>query len=151
MNLTTRIRMAIALSGMLLCVQCKKQEEQQPKEKEPSYDETYEPIYINQFRLTYFWRMLVKSYNNPAAVREMLRQDHSGFTEPILTLDDSRYLDSLVSKDYQAIQADSAASIGHVAEGAEGKHALQFIMDRLSENWLDSLAAERYKLAGKGY
>ncbi|MBC7587873.1 MAG: hypothetical protein H7178_05870 [Chitinophagaceae bacterium] len=92
--------------------------------------------------------MLVKSYNNSKAVQEIINLDHSGFTEPILTLDDYKLIDSLTIVDNQQMQLDSANSIGRVAEGAEGKHPLGLILYKINSNWLDSLANKRYKGSG---
>ena len=43
------------------------------------------------------------------------------------------------------MKADSIRRIGTVAEGAEGKHVLGFIVNRLRSNYLDSIAKTRYK------
>ncbi len=42
----------------------------------------YKSIYIDQFKLTYFKRMLINGYNNSQAIQEIIILDHSGFTEP---------------------------------------------------------------------
>lgn len=107
----------------------------------------YKSIYIDQFKLTYFRKLLVKSYNNSKAVQEIINQDHSGFTELILTMEDYRLIDSLTEVDIKTMQADSANSIGRVAEGAEGKHPIEFILDKHESKWLESLANKRYKRA----
>ncbi len=107
----------------------------------------YKSIYIDQFKLTYFRKLLVKSYNNSKAVQEIINQDHSGFTELILTMEDYRLIDSLTEVDIKTMQADSANSIGRVAEGAEGKHSIEFILDKHESKWLESLANKRYKRA----
>lgn len=108
----------------------------------------YKSIYIDQFKLTYFRQMLIKGYNNSKAIQEIIKLDHSGFTEPILTMDDYQLIDSLTIVDNQKMQLDSASSIGRVAEGAEGKHPLGFILDKINSKWLDSLANKRYKSSG---
>src|SRR6478735_11947085 len=89
--------------------------------------------------------MLIKGYNNSEAIQEIINADHSGFTEPILTMEDYKIIDSLTSVHYQKIKTDSANSIGRVAEGGEGKHILGFILDKLESKWLDSIANKRYK------
>jgi len=101
--------------------------------------------YIDQFKLTYFQQILIKSYDNSESVQEIINSDHSGFTEPILTEDDNKMIDSLTTADSQKIKMDSTNRIGRVAEGAEGKHPLKFILDKLQSKWLDSLANKRYK------
>ena len=108
----------------------------------------YKSIYIDQFKLTYFRQMLIKGYNNSKAVQEIIKLDHSGFSEPVLTMDDYKLIDSLTIVENQKMQLDSASNIGRVAEGAEGKHLLGFILDKINSKWLDSLATKRYKSSG---
>ena len=106
-------------------------------------------IYIDQFKLTYFRQLLLKSYNNSEAIREVIRKDHSGFTEPVLSEEDYRLIDSPTFSDNEKLKADSAR--GHRrAEGAQGKRPLGFVMDKLGSSWLDSLANERYRRLGVG-
>lgn len=107
----------------------------------------YMSIYIDQFRLTYFRKILVKSYNNSKAAHEIISLDHSGFTEPILTTEDDMLIDSLVTADNEKMTTDSISNIGRVAEGAEGKRQLGFILDRVRGKWLDSIAKKRYRIA----
>ncbi|TDO28143.1 hypothetical protein [Sediminibacterium goheungense] len=105
----------------------------------------YKQIYLDQFKLTYFRQLLKKSYNNSNAVQEIIQNDNSGFTEPILTEEDYKVIDSLTTIDNQHLVADSTD--GHRrAEGAQGKRPLGFIMNKLSGKWLDSLAKQRLKL-----
>jgi len=91
--------------------------------------------------------MLVKGFNNSKAVQELIDLDHSGFTEPILTIDDLELIDSLTTTDNIKMKIDSANRIGRVAEGAEGKHPLGFILDKIDSKWLDSLANKRYRIS----
>ena len=107
----------------------------------------YKEIYVNQFKLVYFKELLRKGFNNTDAVNNLLSSDHSGFTEPILTDDDFRVIDSLVEKDNLMMVKDSINRAGRVAEGAEGKHVLQVILDRIQNNSLDVLAKKRYRIA----
>lgn len=104
----------------------------------------YKDIYIEEFKLNYFRQLLTKSYNNSHAVREIINADHSGFAEPILTEDDYKLIDSLTTLDNQRLIADSTESYLR-AEGANGKQALGFVMDRMTSKWLDSLAKRRLK------
>ncbi|MEP6951095.1 MAG: hypothetical protein ABI863_17535 [Ginsengibacter sp.] len=108
----------------------------------------YESIYIDQFKLTYFRQLLVKGFNDSKAVQEVIQFDKSGFTEPILTIDDFRLIDSLTTLDNLKMEMDSTNTIGRVAEGAEGKHPLGFILNKLDSKWLDSLANKRYQGSG---
>lgn len=105
-------------------------------------------IYINQFKLTYFRKLLLKGFNHSEAVQKIITFDHSRFTEPILTIGDSMLIDSLTTLDNLKMQKDSMTRIGRVAEGAEGKSPLDFILSELTSKWLDSLAQKRYNLSG---
>ena len=55
------------------------------------------------------------------------------------------FLGSIVLLDNIKMTSDSVNRIGNVAEGAEGKHVLAYILNRLESKWLESLAKERYK------
>jgi len=112
-----------------------------------SLKEQYKDIYLDQFKLTYFRQLLVKSYNNSNAVREIIGTDHSGFTEPILTDGDYKLIDSLTTVDNQHLIADSTEGRRR-AEGAQGKRPLGYIQDKLTSKWLDSLAKQRLKVSG---
>lgn len=127
------------LALVALQTQCKTQND------DSSQDEMYKDIYVDEFKLTYFRSLLKKSYNNSEAVQEIIAQDHSGFTEPVLSKKDMKLIDSLTTLDNSILEADSANRIGRVAEGAEGKHSLSYILDALSSDWLDSLANKRYE------
>lgn len=72
-------------------------------------------IYVDEFKLTYFQMLLKKSYNNSNSVQEIIMQDHSHFTEPVLSLADYNYIDSLTTLDNASLKADSANTIGRVA------------------------------------
>ena len=107
----------------------------------------YKSIYVDQFKLTYFRQMLIKGYNNSNAIQEIIKLDHSGFTEPILTEEDYKLIDSLTSIDYQEMRIDSLRG-SRRAEGSNGKRPLGFILKKIDSKWLDSLANKRYKSAG---
>lgn len=113
-----------------------------------SHKAIYKSLYVDQFKLTYFRKLLIKVYNNSDAIQQIIRSDRSGFTEPILTMEDLKIIDSLTTLDNQMMTADSTNAIGRVAEGAEGKHILGFIMRKMDGRRLDSLAKERYKRSG---
>ncbi|MFT3703134.1 MAG: hypothetical protein QM802_12225 [Agriterribacter sp.] len=107
----------------------------------------YKSIYTDQFKLTYFRQMLIKGYNNSNAIREIISSDHSGFTEPILTDDDYTLIDSLTTVDNEKMKIDSTGG-SRRAEGAQGKRPLRFVIEKITDKWLDSIANERYKLSG---
>jgi hypothetical protein len=107
----------------------------------------YKVLYVDQFKLTYFRQLLRNSYNNSAAIEEIIRSDHSGFTEPILlTTDDYKLIDSLTAIDNDKMKIDSTAGLQR-AEGSQGKRPLGFILYQLNSKWLDSLAKKRFKLS----
>jgi hypothetical protein len=131
--------------GMLFSVvtfQCKTSYESK------SQRSVYKSIYLDQFKLTYFRKLLIKGFNGSDAINAVIKFDNSGFTEPILNEDDLDLIDSLTTVDNLKMQLDSANTIGRVAEGAEGKKPLGFILNKLSSKWLDSLAQKRYKSSG---
>ena len=70
-----------------------------------------------------------------------------GFTEPVLTEEDYKLIDSLTTIDNQNLIADSTEGRRR-AEGAQGKRPSGYIMDKLSNKWLSSLAKRRLKLNG---
>lgn len=141
MNTKSTILYSILLTIVAITISCENvnKAELQKIEKEE--------IYVNQFKLTYFRLLLSKSYNNSNSVRDIISNDHSGFTEPILTDIDFKLIDSLTTIDNQRLITDS--SEGHLrAEGAQGKRPLGFIMDILTSKWLDSLSKSRMKISG---
>jgi hypothetical protein len=112
-----------------------------------SFKSQYKEIYLDQFKLIYFRQFLIKSYNNSNAVREIINADHSGLTEPILTGEDYKLIDSLTTLDNQYLIADSTE--GHRRqEGAQGKRPFGYFMDKLKSKWLDSLAIRRLEKSG---
>ncbi len=113
-----------------------------------SLTKQYRHIYIEQFKLTYFRQLLIKSFNNSSAVREIINSDYSGFTEPILTQEDFKIIDSLTTLDNSYLKTDSIAGVNR-AEGAHGKRPLAFIMQKLTDKSLDRLAKKRLKLNDK--
>ncbi|WP_026752743.1 hypothetical protein [Sediminibacterium sp. C3] len=108
----------------------------------------YRHIYIEQFKLTYFRQLLIKSFNNSSAVREIINSDYSGFAEPILTQQDLKFIDSLTTLDNSYLRTDSIAGFNR-AEGAQGKRPLAFIMQKLTDKSLDQLAKKRLKINDK--
>jgi hypothetical protein len=139
-NMQISITKTLTLFAALLLVGCGtvKSERRQFKE-----------VYIDQFKLTYFRKLLTASFNHSEAVKNLIEFDRSGFTEPVLTGKDYNFIDSLVYLDNQVLVADSIRSIGTVAEGAEGKHVFNFILTKMQSKWLDRLAYKRYKHLGR--
>ena len=107
----------------------------------------YKQVYIEQFKLTYLRELLGKSYNYSDAVREILRSDHSGFTEPLLTDRDYEIIDSLTTADNEMLKIDSING-RHRAEGAQGKRPLSYILGRIESKSLDRLARQRLRATG---
>ena len=141
MLITRLLIYSVFLTTLLTTISCENSRRTQ------SLKAQYKDIYINQFKLTYFRQLLIKSYDNSTAVREIINADHSGFTEPILSEEDFKLIDSLTTVDNQRLIADSAE--GHRrAEGSNGKRPLGCIMDKLNNKWLDSLAKRRLKVNG---
>lgn len=118
-------------------------------QKTDAKENGYKEIYINQFKLTYVRQFLLKSYNNAVQVQYLVTADKSGFTEPILPDKDYHLIDSLTNIDNQNLMIDSANSIGRMAEGAEGKHQIGYLIRKIEGKWLDSLAKERFQIARK--
>ena len=90
--------------------------------------------------------MLIKGYNNSNSIREIIDNDHSGFTEPLLTSEDLNLIDSLTKVDNTKMKIDSTEGNGR-AEGSNGKRPLGFILYKLKSKWLDSLAKKRYLIS----
>jgi hypothetical protein len=106
----------------------------------------YKDLYVEQFKLTYFRQLLRNSYNNSAAIQEVIQSDHSGFTEPILlTAEDYKLIDSLTKIDNERMKIDSTDGMRR-AEGSQGKRPLGFIIHTLNSKWLDNLARKRFKV-----
>lgn len=80
-------------------------------------------------------------------INSILIEDRSGFTEPILTEKDYNYIDSITTSDVNKIKIDSTQSIGRVAEGAEGKHILSFLLTRIESAELNKIIKSRYRIA----
>lgn len=141
MPITRPFIYSIILTTLLLTSSCESSRRTQ------SLKTQYKEIYSDQFKLTYFQKLLIKSYNNSSAVREIINTDHSGFTEAILSEEDFKLIDSLTTVDNQRLIADSTEGYRR-AEGSNGKRPLGYIMDKLNNKWLDSLAKRRLKVNG---
>lgn len=102
-------------------------------------------IYKEQFKLIYFRQLMIKSYNNSNAVQEIIDKDYSGFTEPILSADDLRLIDSLTNIDNQYLIADSAKGYER-AEGINGKRPIGLIIEKMKSKQFDRLIKNRMKI-----
>ena len=135
---TSNFRYAI-ISFVIVCFGCKTHYH--------SVRSQFKEIYVSQFKLTYTRQLLKKSYNNSVHINSVLIEDKSGFTEPILTDVDYRYIDSITTIEANKIKIDSAESFGRVAEGAEGKHVLSFLVQRLESTDLNRIIKSRCRTA----
>ena len=116
-----------------------------PYEQSVKYKKQMEETYVFTFKITYFRQLLTEAFGNSDAIREALATDHSGFGEPILSIQDLALIDSFSKVDNQVIVLDSVDRVGRVGEGAQGKQILSFALFRYQSKWLDSLAKVRYK------
>jgi hypothetical protein len=106
----------------------------------------YREVYVEQFKLTYLRKILRIGFNETEAVRAVLKDARGGFTEPLLSEDDEMFIDSVVRTDNFQMVQDSINRRGRVAEGAQGKHVLPFVMNRLESGWLNKMAKKRFKV-----
>jgi hypothetical protein len=127
---------------MFLFVQCKTMKENRNEIKQ------FKSVYLHQFKLEYTLNLLQAGFNHSEAINSIISFDHSGFTEPILTTADHHIIDSLAYLDNQIMMTDSTNSIGMVAEGAEGKHIMSYLINKYESKWIDSVAKVRYKTLG---
>jgi hypothetical protein len=133
------LRMFLCLYVFVLVFSCK-------TTRVPSEKAQWKSIYVDQFKLTYVRKVLLKSYNNSKAIKEIIDLDHSGFTEPILTTEDYKLIDSLVEAENEKMKVDSVDG-DRRAEGAQGKRPFQFILNTLKDRSLEKLAKRRFKNA----
>ena len=134
------ILLPVCLCLALLMASCKTPRVSQKKAM-------WKSIYVDQFKLTYLRAILSKGYNNSNAIQEIISLDNSGFTEPVLTDDDRKLIDSLTKAENEKMKADSTDG-DRRAEGAQGKRPLQFIINTFDERSLEKLAKKRFKLSG---
>ena len=110
----------------------------------PTARKQMKKIYLSEFEMRYFKSLLLTAYNNSQSIKNILENDTSSFTEPILSLDDLKIIDSLVKADNKILIMDSINSYVQKAEGAQGKAVFYFALKKYNSNWLDSLAQKRY-------
>ena len=106
-------------------------------------------LYINEFKLIYFEELLKKGFNSDTGYLQATRIDRSNFTEPILSKDDLKLIDSITFIDNQKMVTDSIQSIINRAEGAVGKQVFKYSLDRYQSRWLDSIAKNRFHVFSK--
>jgi hypothetical protein len=134
------LRMFLCLYVFVLVFSCK-------TTRVPSEKAQRKAIYVDQFKLTYVRKVLLKSYNNSKAINEIIDLDHSGFTEPVLTTEDYKLIDSLVEAENEKMKVDSVDG-DRRAEGAQGKRPFDFILKTLKDRSLEKLAIRRFKKSG---
>ena len=132
----------VLLLLLFFFVQCKTAKENRNEVRQ------FKSIYLCQFKLTYTRKLLQAGFNHSASINSILETDPKGFTEPILSAADYHLIDSLVYRDNIIMMTDSTNRIGRVAEGAEGKHVISYVINKFEHKWIDSLARVRYKTLG---
>jgi hypothetical protein len=100
-------------------------------------------VYVYSFKMTYFKKMLLSGFDNSAEIKTIIGSDHSGYSEIVLSMDDFKFIDSVVAADRAKLSADSSTSIGRKAEGAEGKRIFDFVLERYQSKWLNDVAIRR--------
>src|SRR6185295_15553702 len=111
-----------------------------------TYRKQMKESYLYAFKMNYFKRLLLDGFNKSDAIKNVLAADHSGYGEPILSIEDIELTDSLVNIDNKIMVLDSLNRIGRVSEGSQGKHIFDYALGKYQSKWLDSLARERYKI-----
>ena len=134
----------IILFPVIACLACHASHVKLPQAK------VYKKVYTDEFKLTYFRKLLAAGFNQSPAIRDVISSDRSGFTEPVLSQGDIQVIDSLITADSLYMNADSVSRIGYVAEGSAGKHIFGFIINKLTNRFIDSVANKRYKISGFG-
>lgn len=102
-------------------------------------------VYVQSFKMTYLKKMLLSGFRNSKEIKTVLNEDHSSFSEIVLTMDDYVFIDSIVAIDTETVIADSTYSIGLRAEGAAGKRVFAFALNRYQSKWLNDVAKRRAK------
>jgi hypothetical protein len=105
-------------------------------------------IYVDEFKLTYFETLLQKAFNHPQ-FQKATAADRSHFSEPILTESSRALIEQYTTQDAVRIKQDSLESIGHRAEGAQGKQIWRFALERYKSKWLEKLAEGEVGSIGK--
>ena len=108
-------------------------------------DRQMKEVYFQEFKTTYFKSLLKKGFNNDKGYNDAVKIDNSHFAEPILSLEDINYIDSLATVGNEFIANDSLVSYSHRAEGAEGKRVFYYALNKYKSKWLDSITKQRFK------
>ncbi|NCI50395.1 hypothetical protein GWC95_10715 [Sediminibacterium roseum] len=122
---------------ILLYVSCK------PSQTNRLAERGSREVYVYSFKMTYFKKMLLSGFDNSAAIKTVVASDQSGYSEIVLSMDDFRFIDSVVAADRAKLSADSLAGIGRVAEGAGGKRVFDCALARYESKWLNDAATRR--------
>lgn len=99
-------------------------------------------IYVYDFKAIYFRKMLISGFRNSKEINSVIGEDHSVYSEQVLSMDDFNFLDSLIAEDTKRLIADSVAGINR-AEGAQGKRVFNFALDRYQSKWFNKIALQR--------
>lgn len=106
-------------------------------------------LYTDEFKLVYFEELLKKGFNSDKEYLQATSIDRSHFTEPMLSPDDFKLIDSITFQDNQKMVLDSIQSVLTRAEGAVGKQVFKYTLDRFQSRWLDSIANSRFMIFSK--
>jgi hypothetical protein len=127
----------IIVAALVFCVSCKTTGSSRSEKRERK------EAYVYSFKMTYFKKMLLVGFGNSPEIKAVLNEDHSNYGETILSVQDFQFIDSVVVVDKAKLTADSAASMGRVAEGAAGKRVFDGVLKRYQSKWLNNIAAKR--------
>ena len=106
-------------------------------------------LYTDEFKLVYFEELLKKGFNSDKGYLQATSIDRSHFTEPMLSPDDFKLIDSITFQDNQKMVLDSIQSVLTRAEGAVGKQVFKYTLDQFQSRWLDSIANSRFMIFAK--
>ena len=109
------------------------------------YNRQMKESFIYDFKITYFKKLLLVGYNKTDAIKSVVSEDQSGFSENILSMDDYNLLDSIVKVDNDVMLKDSIVG-NRRAEGTQGKRVLGYALNKYESKWLDSLANVRSRI-----
>jgi hypothetical protein len=127
----------IIVAALVFCVSCKTTGSSRSEKRERK------EAYVYSFKMTYFKKMLLSGFGNSPEIKAVLSEDHSDYGETILSMQDFQFIDSVVAVDKAKLTADSAASIGRVAEGAVGKRVFDCVLKQYQSKWLNDIAVKR--------
>jgi hypothetical protein len=113
------------------------------------YNKQIKESYLYDFKINYFKKLLIQGFDKSEAIISVVSSDRSGYGESILTMEDYKFLDSLVEVDKKIIMQDSLSRIGRVGEGAQGKHVFAYALHKFQSKWLNKIANSRFKESRK--